>query len=245
MKIGAIIEARMNSNRLPGKVLLKAAGKTFLKHLIERINKVSKIKNIVVATTVNKQDIEIVKFCKKNKIKYFRGSEENVMERVIAAAKKHKIDVIVEITGDCPAIDPNIISQCLEIYLKNKVDYVTNCHVRSYPDGMDVQVYKLQTLIKSSKMTNNRLDKEHVTLHIRKNPKKFSAIHMLPPQDIFWPELGLTLDEHQDYYMLKTIFEYFYKKKNIFFSCLDIINFLKINKNIRNINRFVKRKNNA
>ena len=245
MKIGAIIEARMSSQRLPGKVLMKAAGKPFLLHLINRIKKVKKIDDIIVATTLNANDIEIVKFCKKNNIKFFRGSEENVMNRVICAAKKYKIDLVVEITGDCPVIDSDIISQCLEMYLKNKVEYVTNCHRRSYPDGMDVQVYKLNTLIKSSKLTNSRLDKEHVTLYIRKNPKKFKTIHMLPPENIYWPELGLTLDDIKDYKLLKKIIEYFYKKNNEFFSCLDIINFLQKNKRIRNINESVRRKNNG
>ncbi len=242
MKIGAIIEARMSSSRLPGKVLMKALNKPFLLHLVERIKKIKKINKIIIATTNNKKDIEIVKFCKKNRINFFRGSEDNVMQRVIFAAKKYKLDLITEITGDCPIIDHRIIDQCLEIYLNNKVDYVTNCHVRSYPDGMDVQVYKLKTLIKSSKMTKNKQDREHVTLHIRKNPNIFKTINLMPNKNLYWPELGLTLDEYKDYLLIKKIIEYFNRKKNKFFSCEDIINFLKRNKNIRNINKTVKRK---
>ena len=213
MKIGAIIEARMSSSRLPGKVLMTAANKPFLLHIVERLKRVKKIDKIIVATTNNKKDEEIVKFCKKNNISFFRGSEDNVMQRVILAAKKYKLDLITEVTGDCPIIDYRIIDQCLEIFLSNKVDYVTNCHIRSYPDGMDVQVYKLRTLIKSSKMTKNKLDQEHVTLHIRKNPSIFKTINLMPNRDIYWPELGLTLDEHKDYLLLKKIIEHFYKKK--------------------------------
>ena len=245
MKIGAIIEARMSSSRLPGKVLMTAANKPFLLHIVERLKRVKKIDKIIVATTNNKKDEEIVKFCKKNNISFFRGSEDNVMQRVILAAKKYKLDVLTEVTGDCPIIDYRIIDQCLEIFLSNKVDYVTNCHIRSYPDGMDVQVYKLRTLIKSSKMTKNKLDQEHVTLHIRKNPSIFKTINLMPNRDIYWPELGLTLDEHKDYLLLKKIIEHFYKKKNKLFSCEDVINFLRFNKKIRNINRIVKRKNNG
>ena len=213
MKIGAIIEARMSSSRLPGKVLMTAANKPFLLHLVERLKRVKKIDKIIIATTNNKKDEEIVKFCKKNNISFFRGSEDNVMQRVILAAKKYKLDLITEVTGDCPIIDYRIIDQCLEIFLSNKVDYVTNCHIRSYPDGMDVQVYKLKTLIKSSKMTKNKLDQEHVTLHIRKNPSIFKTINLMPNREIYWPELGLTLDEHKDYLLLKKIIEHFYKKK--------------------------------
>ena len=241
----AIIEARMSSTRLPGKVLMTAANKPFLLHLVERIKKIKKIKKIIIATTTNHKDIEIVNFCKKNKISFFRGSEFDVMDRVISAAKKFKLDLITEITGDCPIIDHRIIDQCLEIFLYNRVDYVTNCHVRSYPDGMDVQVYKLKTLIKSSKMTKNRLDREHVTLHIRKNPSIFKTINLLPSNDLYWPELGLTLDEYKDFKLLKKIIEYFYNKKNYSFSCEDVVSFLKKNKNVRNINKIVKRKNNG
>ena len=245
MKIGAIIEARMSSSRLPGKVLMTAANKPFLLHLVDRLKRVKKIDKIIIATTNNKKDEAIIKFCKKNNISFFRGSEDNVMQRVILAAKKYKLDLITEVTGDCPIIDYRIIDQCLEIFLSNKVDYVTNCHIRSYPDGMDVQVYKLKTLIKSSKMTKNKLDQEHVTLHIRKNPSIFKTINLMPNRDIYWPELGLTLDEHKDYLLLKKIIEHFYKKKNKLFSCEDVINFLRFNKKIRNINRIVKRKNNG
>ena len=245
MKIGAIIEARMSSSRLPGKVLMTAANKPFLLHLVERLKRVKKIDKIIIATTKNKKDEEIIKFCKKNNISFFRGSEYNVMQRVILAAKKYKLDLITEVTGDCPIIDYRIIDQCLEIFLSNKVDYVTNCHIRSYPDGMDVQVYKLKTLIKSSKMTKNKLDQEHVTLHIRKNPSIFKTINLMPNREIYWPELGLTLDEHKDYLLLKKIIEHFYKKKNKLFSCEDVINFLRLNKKLRNINRIVKRKNNG
>ncbi len=245
MKIGAIIEARMSSSRLPGKVLMTAANKPFLLHLVERLKRVKKIDKIIIATTKNKKDEEIIKFCKKNNISFFRGSEYNVMQRVILAAKKYKLDLITEVTGDCPIIDYRIIDQCLEIFLSNKVDYVTNCHIRSYPDGMDVQVYKLKTLIKSSKMTRNKLDQEHVTLHIRKNPSIFKTINLMPNREIYWPELGLTLDEHKDYILLKKIIEHFYKKKNKLFSCEDVINFLRLNKKLRNINRIVKRKNNG
>ena len=245
MKIGAIIEARMSSSRLPGKVLMTAANKPFLLHLVERLKRVKKIDKIIIATTKNKKDEEIIKFCKKNNISFFRGSEYNVMQRVILAAKKYKLDLITEVTGDCPIIDYRIIDQCLEIFLSNKVDYVTNCHIRSYPDGMDVQVYKLKTLIKSSKMTKNKLDQEHVTLHIRKNPSIFKTTNLMPNRDIYWPELGLTLDEHKDYLLLKKIIEHFYKKKNKLFSCEDVINFLRLNKKLRNINRIVKRKNNG
>ena len=109
-KIGAIIEARMSSSRLYGKVLMKVNRKPLLLHLIDRIKKAKKIDKIIVATTTNPNDQKIVQFCKKNRIKFFRGSEDNVMERVMKAGKYFKIDIVVGITGDCPLLDHNLIS---------------------------------------------------------------------------------------------------------------------------------------
>ena len=121
------------------------------------------------------------------------------MERVMKAGKYFKIDIVVGITGDCPLLDHNLISLCLNTYLNNKADYVSNANLRSYPDGMDVQVYSINSLKKSYRMTKSKEDREHVTLHIRNNPMIFSHIHLIAPPDIHWPHLGLTLDELDDY----------------------------------------------
>jgi len=243
MKIVAIIEARMSSSRLPGKVLLKANNITMLDHLIDRLNEVKKIDEIIIATTLKNCDDLIVDFSKRKEVKFFRGSEEDVMSRVIGAAKFCSADLIVEITGDCPIIDPNIIEQIINIYLANNVDYVSNATIRSYPDGMDTQVFSLDILEKSYKMTNDFLDREHVTLHIRNNPDIFSSINVIAPPEIYNPDLGLTLDEEEDYLFIKNIIENLYDK-NKFFTCLDIINYLKRNKSLLLINNHIKRKGN-
>ena len=138
----------MSSSRLYGKSFTKLS-KPLLLHLIDRIKKAKKIDKIIVATTTNPNDQKIVQFCKKNRIKFFRGSEDNVMERVMKAGKYFKIDIVVGITGDCPLLDHNLISLCLNTYLNNKADYVSNANLRSYPDGMDVQVYSINSLKKS------------------------------------------------------------------------------------------------
>ena len=135
MKIGVIIEARMSSTRLPGKVLMKVNNKTMLQLIVDRVNLIKKIDTTIVATTINKKDDEIIDWCKLKKIKFFRGSEDNVLNRVYKAAKKFRLSTIILITGDCPLIDHNIISQVLNIYLNNNADYVSNSHIRTYPDG--------------------------------------------------------------------------------------------------------------
>jgi len=241
MRIVATIEARMNSSRLPGKVLLKAKEKSMLEILVERLQQVKSIDDIIVATTTNPKDNEIAYLCAKKGLGFFRGSEEDVMGRVIGAAKSAKADLIVEITADCPIIDPNIIEQIICIYNANSVDYVGNAKVRSYPDGMDTEVFSLKTLERSYKMTSNKDDREHVSLHIMNNAQIFSQINVIAPPDIYYPELGLTLDEWDDYLLIKKIIENFYDK-NKFFKCSDIINFLNKNKYLYSLNKHVKRK---
>jgi spore coat polysaccharide biosynthesis protein SpsF len=229
MKIAIIVEARMTSTRLPGKVLLKVKGKSMLEHLITRLKKVRKVNEIIIATTNNKLDDKIVREAKNNKIKFYRGSELNVLDRVIKAAKKFSIDIIVRVTSDCPIIDVSIIDQAISIFLNNKCDYVSNGFIRSYPDGMDVDVLLTKTLIKSTKYAKDKQSKEHVNLAIRRRPKIFSHYNLIAPYDCYWPELGLTLDTIEDFKLIKKIISYFYNK-NYFFSCLDVIKILKIKK---------------
>ena len=163
------------------------------------------------------------------------------MKRVKNAAEKFKTKVIVSITGDCPLIDPNIIDQAIGLYKINNVDYVSNCHVRSFPDGMDVQVYSLKSLKKSYHMTTSKTDREHVTLHIRKNPKIFKTIHFQAKENEYWPDLGLTLDEEKDFILIKKIFQKFKNKRKVF-SLESILQLLRKNNDLFKINNKVKRK---
>mgnify|MGYP003973402553 FL=1 len=241
MRIVATIEARMTSTRLPGKVMLQVLGKPMLHYLVERLKKVPSIDEIILATTVNSDDDILVEFAKEENIKYFRGSEEDVMLRVVEAADSVGADIVVEITGDCPIIDPQIVEQTILMYMANNVDYVSNGHIRSYPDGMDTQVFALNILKKSLSMTNELLDHEHVTLHIRNNPQLFTKINFVAPPELDWPELGLTLDEQHDYNLLKIIIEHF-GQENPFFSCLDVVQFLKGRPELVAINAKVHRK---
>ena len=231
----------MTSSRLPGKVLMEINKKPVLWYLIRRLKKIKKINNIILATTTNKEDDELVNLAKKNKIKFYRGSEHDVMQRVLFAARKFKTDIIVSITGDCPIIDYNLVSQCLNSFLKNNVDYLSNSNIRSYPDGMDVQVYNYQALRKSYSLTRSMVDKEHVTLHIRKNPNKFKILNLVAPSELHYPNLGLTLDYYQDFILIKKLINFFNKKKNYYFTCEDILKIYKKNKFFFKINKKMKR----
>ncbi len=241
MKIIATIEARMTSSRLPGKVLLEAADKPMLEHLVNRLQAVSSLDGIVLATTINKTDDVLEEFSKRMGIGCYRGSENDVMNRVIGAADSVGADVVVEITGDCPIIDPQIVEQTIRIYNFNQADYVSNAHIRSYPDGMDTQVFRLETLKRSVTMTSDDLDHEHVTLHIRNHPEIFPQLHLVAPPETHWPELGLTLDEANDYDLLKKIIEHF-EPTNPLFSCLEVVELLKQRPDWVAINQAVVRK---
>lgn len=244
MKIVATIEARMTSSRLPGKVLLDAAGKPMLQHLINRLRAVPSINSIVLATTINAADDVLVEFASRHDVLVYRGSELDVMGRVIGAARLAQADVVVEITGDCPIIDHDIVEQTIQMYLHNDAVYVSNGHIRSYPDGMDTQVFSLDALIQSSAITNTPLDREHVSLHIRNNPALFPKLTLIAPPSLHWPELGLTLDEEADYKLLKKIIEKL-APVNPLFSCLDVVRLLRKNPDWVAINQAVARKGDA
>ena len=158
----------MTSSRLPGKVLLEAAGKPMLEYLVHRLKSVKSIDQIVLATTVNNEDLPLIKLAKNLNISYYRGSEQDVMQRVIESADSVNADVVVEITGDCPIIDPEIVEQTIQMFKVHQVDYVSNALIRSYPDRMDTQVFRPDTLKRSIAMTDDPLDHEHVTLLIKK-----------------------------------------------------------------------------
>jgi spore coat polysaccharide biosynthesis protein SpsF len=237
----ATIEARMTSSRLPGKVLLQAAGKPMLEHLVNRLRAVPSLDGIVLATTVNATDDKLEEFSKRVGIGCYRGSEEDVMARVIGAAESAGADVVVEITGDCPINDPQIVEQTIRMFEVHHADYVSNAHVRSYPVGMDTQVFRLATLRRSASMTRDALDHEHVTLHIRNHPEIFSQVHLVAPPEVHWPELGLTLDEANDYRLLKQIIEHFDAVDSLF-SCLDVVQFLRQKPDWVAINQAVVRK---
>lgn len=242
MKIVATIEARMNSSRLPGKVMLPALDSPMLAHLTRRLKATPSIDEIVLATTVNATDDVLVEFARQDGIKVFRGSEEDVMSRVIGAAESAQADVVVEITGDCPIIDPDLVEQTIRVFKRNKMAaYCANSFFSSYPDGMDTQVMTLDALKKSLSMTADPLDREHVSRHIVQNPQLFHHVYLIAPPSLHWPGLGLTLDEPADYELIRTLIENL-GLDNPLFGCSDVIRFLRSNPQVLRINDMVQRK---
>lgn len=234
------IEARMSSSRLPGKVLMKHRGLSMLEFMVRRLETIPDLGAIVVATTINSIDSEIVEECQRLGINYYRGSENDVLSRVLEAADSMGASEIVALTGDCPLIDPEIVENCIQTFEANDCDYLSNAGVRSYPDGMDTQVLRLETLKKSNEFSLSNDEREHVTLHIRRNPQLFRLIYLTAPREYRFPELGLTLDEYEDFEFISKVIDEFYPR--IDFSLRDILEVLKSKKNLLNINKKIIRK---
>lgn len=239
----AIVEARMTSSRLPGKHLLLADGKPMLQHLVDRLKQVSLISKIVIATTINSADDVLVDFARVAEVEVYRGSELDVMGRVLEAGEAFSADVICEVTGDCPIIDPELVEQVIQSFLVNSAVYANNGR-KGLPDGMGAQVFCLEALKQSAALTQDPLDREHVTLHIRHHTELFPPFYLVAPRSLSWPELGLTLDERDDYILLKRIIEYF-GIANPYFSCAQVIQLLREKPDWLLINKHVMRKGDA
>lgn len=240
LKVVVTIEARMSSTRLPNKVLLPFCGKSNLEHIIERVSLSKYIDEIVVATTTNSKDDLLVEHLANMKCKIYRGSEEDVLQRVLDAAESVNADIIVEICGDCPLVDWGHIDEALENYATGEYDYINNILSNTYPIGLAVQVFSVKLLSDISKLTLNPADREHVTLYIYSNPTTYRILSLEAKGIIRRPEIQLTLDTIEDYDFISSIYENLYKGTPI--SINDVIIFLEENPELLSINHKVKRK---
>ena len=229
MKIGAVIQARKASRRLANKILKKlpyGSGITVLGQVIRRLKLSKKLNSIIIATTLEKEDIEIVKIAKNEAVKFFRGSTEDVLSRSYLAAKENNLDIIVRITSDCPCIDPEIVDLVIEKHLQTKADYTSNRLERRYPVGFDTEVINFHILENAYENAKDDYDREHVTPYICKKPDKFTIAQVKSPPELYAPDVRITIDTEEDYVLLCAIFDYLYPK-NQCFTYYDIMNLLK------------------
>lgn len=200
-----IIQARMGSTRLPGKVLLKIKGKPLLEYLIKRVKLSKKIDKIVIATTTNTADDAIEALAQELGIDCFRGSENDVLDRYFQCSLKYPdYNNIVRITGDCPLIDPIVVDQVILFFEENDFDYVSNTQKETFPDGIDVEVFKRKTLEITAKEAKLNSEREHVCLYVRNNEKfkkgSFENKHN-------FSHFRLTVDEPEDFEVVKFVIE--------------------------------------
>jgi spore coat polysaccharide biosynthesis protein SpsF len=203
----ATIEARMRSSRLPGKVLRPILGRPMLQHLIERLQRAHALDGIVVATTVDPGDDPVEALATHLGVGCFRGSEDDVLGRVLQAAHQASADVIVEITGDCPLVDPVLVDRLVGLFESGLYDYVSNVLERTYPRGMDVQVFSTAALAAADRATSEPAHREHVSLYLYEHPEAFRLHNLrsdlLPGQ----ANLRLTVDTAADLALVTAVFE--------------------------------------
>ncbi len=211
-RVVATIEARMTSSRLPGKVLMPAGGQPLLEVLVERLARAPGIDEIVVATTVNATDDPIVVLCEQLGISVFRGSEDDVLGRVCGALRQSKADICVEITADCPLLDPAIVGEVLASFLETRGDhaYVSNTGThRAVPAGLDVQAFEAQALFTLEKETDDPDDREHVSLGLYRHESGGRWCPHFVTHDACMgaEDLLVTLDYAEDYDLIRALHE--------------------------------------
>jgi glutamate-1-semialdehyde aminotransferase/spore coat polysaccharide biosynthesis protein SpsF (cytidylyltransferase family) len=237
-KITAIIQARMSSTRLPQKILLKVLKKTLLEYTVERANQAKRIKEVIVATTTNPADQPVVNLMKKLGIKFYRGSENNVLDRYYQTAKKFKIQHIARLTSDCPIIDPQVIDQIAKKYFDSQADYCSNTLKETFPDGQDVEIFSFKALSQAWKNAKLSSEKEHVTPYLKKHPKKFKLVNLKHSHNL--NNKRWTVDESADFKFIKIVIQNLYPQ-NPNFSMTDILKFLQKNPRIEKINQSIIR----
>lgn len=225
MKIIDIIEARMTSIRLPGKVMMPFVGKPSLELMVERLTRSRTINQILVATTRNKADDVIVDLCKKLNVSFYRGSEEDVLKRVVEAGKSVIAEVVVRTTADCPLVDWRIVDRLVKLYQSGDYDYVSNVIERSFPLGFDIEVFSFKKLQEIGKTAMEQVYREHPPYYFYTHPKKFLLKNWKARGKMHWPDLRVTLDTQEDYIVLTKIFGKLYPF-NPNFSAEDVVELL-------------------
>src|SRR3989344_2648690 len=228
-----IIQARMGSTRLPGKILFDLVGKTVLERVIERVQKSKLIDGVIVATTNLPEDDKVKKLCAKIGVPIFRGSEKDVLDRYYQTAKQFHVKHIVRITSDCPLIDATVIDQVIQLYTKSRVDYASNILKETFPDGEDTEVFSFVCLGVAWKNAILPSEREHVTPYIRHHPKVFRLKNLTHTPNL--SHFRWTLDEKRDYLFLKKVYEKL-EYNNSYFTMNDILAILTSNPKLQNIN---------
>ena len=236
MKLVAIVQARMGSTRLPNKVMKPILGIPLIEILLKRLSKSGAIDEIIVATSTDAKNDVLDAHVQALGFKVFRGSEKDVLQRYVDAARFTNADVIVRITGDCPLVDPILVDSCIEEFKLNNVDYVSNINPPTYPDGLDVEVFTRGALEQCALRTNSQFDREHVTPHMRSS-KTFSKYSLSYSCDL--SRMRWTVDEPEDFEVLSAVFEHFAPR--IDFSWLDVLTLMDVKPQIFDRNAQFKR----
>ena len=234
--IVAIIQARMGSTRLPGKVLMKVSNTPLLKIMLPRVEKSNRLNKIVIATSTHAQDNPIEDFCNNNNVPCFRGSESDVLSRYYESAKQFDADVIVRLTADCPLIDSKIIDKVIDLYFTEKVDYSSNTvppDKSKFPDGSDVEVFSYNALERAFSEAKKDSEREHVTHYFWRNNNGFRTAQL--SQEDNWSKYRFTVDYPEDFEVVEFVIQELERRKSSG-SLKEIIEIIESNPEIKEKN---------
>ena len=240
MKVVAIVQARMGSTRLPNKVMKPIDGVPMIELLLGRLARAKEVDQIIVATSIDEKNLPLVAHVHSLGYSCEQGSENDVLDRYVQAARAHQADVVVRITGDCPVVDPELVDEVIRKFKTANVDYFNNISPPTYPDGLDIEVCTFNALEKASQETKDSFDREHVTPYLRK-PGKFNTQSMQHSEDL--SAFRWTVDEPPDFEVIEKVFEHFHPKTD--FTWTDMLALQKQRPEIFNINQHLVRNEGA
>ena len=233
-----IIQARMGSTRLPGKVLMDLAGQPMLARVVERTVRAKRLDDVVVATTTSARDYRIENLCRARGWPCFRGSEDDVLDRYHTAARAHRAETIVRVTSDCPLIDPGIIDEAVRIFSEGRWDYVSNTlEPRRFPRGLEVEVLSFGVLEQAWKEDSSPVSREHVTPYVYRHPERFRLCSLPHASD--HSEMRWTVDEPEDLEFVRRIYGHFGHDR---FDWKDVLQLLDEHPEWAEINRHVRQR---
>lgn len=240
-KIAAILQARMGSSRFPGKVLSDIAGKPLLSHIVERVQATEKIRDIILATTTLPGDDELAFFAAKKSIYCYRGEVDDVLTRFYGAARQFKADVIIRICCDDPLIDPVMLHDLLEMHLQTKSDYTSTSHLRTFPMGVEAEIFNYDVLEKAFNYADKKYEREHVTPYFYEHPDLFKLSFLEATGKLRRPDLRLTIDTPEDMRLIQAIFSCLHVNGRLF-QTGDVIDLLDSHPELLLINKDITQK---
>lgn len=240
MKVVAVIQARMGSERLPGKVLRDIRGKTMLARVVERAARIEGVHQVVVATTDDARDDDIVEACRSLDVSVYRGSETDVLDRYYQAAVQYAADVVIRITADCPLLDPEVSGKVLAEFLAHRPDYASNSIVRTYPRGLDSGVMSFDALERTWREATQAYEREHVTIYMYEHPEKFRLLSVESGLDKNYSDYRWTVDTPEDLEFVRSVYGLFPHTDR--FSWLDVVQVLAKRPDLVEINRHIQQK---
>lgn len=238
MRIVAIIQARMGSQRLPGKALKDIGGETMLARVVRRTRRASLIDEVIVAITKELADNILVAECRRIHVFFFRGTEEDVLDRYFRAAGAYKAETVVRITSDCPLIDPGVVDRVIGCFLDKRADYASNSLVRTYPRGLDTEIMTVEALGRAWREATERYQRMHVTPYIYENPNLFRIISITGKDD--YSHHRWTVDEQEDLDFVRTVYARLGNDDT--FTWRDVLALLKEEPSLAEINRNIRQK---